>query len=100
MKVIDLDSWETGYADGELGRETQCPTGCDCHPLSYSIGYHAGCKARAGARSRLHDSAIRDYRSRCDDLDRSDSAQPFAGGGRDGNHCAGIIRRSPACRPR
>src|SRR4051812_34150367 len=52
VKVIDLDSWETGYADGELGRATECPTGCDCHPLSYSVGYHAGRKARAGARRR------------------------------------------------
>ena len=49
-KIIDLDSWETGYADGELGRAAQCPIGCDCHPLSYSIGYYAGRKARAGAR--------------------------------------------------
>jgi hypothetical protein len=24
MKIIDLDSWETGYADGELGRAPQC----------------------------------------------------------------------------
>ena len=51
MNVIDLDSWETGYADGELGRATHCPAG-DCHPLSYSIGYSAGRKARAGVRRR------------------------------------------------
>jgi hypothetical protein len=52
MQVIDLDSWETGYADGELGRATQCPIGCDCEPLSYSIGYRAGRESRAGARRK------------------------------------------------
>jgi len=52
MKVIDLDSWETGYADGELGRAIQCPIGCDCHRLSYLIGYRAGRESRAGARRK------------------------------------------------
>ena len=24
--IIDLDSWETGYADGKLGWAPECPT--------------------------------------------------------------------------
>ena len=48
--IIDLDSWETGYADGQLGRASQCPT--DLDPLSYSSGYREGRAARAGTRSK------------------------------------------------
>ena len=71
MKVIDLDSWETGYADGELGRATQCPIGCDCEPLSYSIGYRAGREVLAQERvERPHDSAMRNCQSSFVDLDR------------------------------
>ena len=40
--VIDLDSWETGYADGSLGRALQCPL--DFDQISYLSGY---CEARA-----------------------------------------------------
>src|SRR5207248_1821124 len=35
--IIDLDSWETGYADGQLGRPSRCPAGLD--RFSYSGGY-------------------------------------------------------------
>jgi hypothetical protein len=41
--IIDLDSWETGYADGQLGRPSQCPAGLD--RFSYSGGY---CQGRTG----------------------------------------------------
>jgi hypothetical protein len=40
--TIDLDSWESGYADGQCGRPLQCPTNLDC--FSYSSGY---CEGRA-----------------------------------------------------
>jgi hypothetical protein len=43
--IIDLDSWETGYADGQLGRPSQCPA--DLDRFSYSGGYG---QARAGAQ--------------------------------------------------
>jgi hypothetical protein len=48
--IIDLDSWETGYADGQLGRASQRPT--DLDPWSYSSGYREGRAARAGTRSK------------------------------------------------
>jgi hypothetical protein len=70
MKIINLDSWETGYADGELGRATECPIGCDCDPLSYSIGT-AQVAALARERvERLHESVTRNCPSRCVDLVR------------------------------
>jgi hypothetical protein len=48
--IIHLDSWETGYADGQLGRASQCPT--DLDPLSYSNGYREGREGRAGTRKK------------------------------------------------
>jgi hypothetical protein len=51
-KIIDLDSWETGYADGELGRAPQCPIDSDCDPFSYSMGYREGLSSRAGTRRK------------------------------------------------
>jgi hypothetical protein len=44
--IIDLESWEIGYADGQLGRPSECPG--DCDQLSYSSGYREGRAARAG----------------------------------------------------
>ena len=41
--IIDLDSWETGYDDGLLGRPSQCMPGLD--RFSYSSGYY---QARTG----------------------------------------------------
>jgi hypothetical protein len=69
-KIIDLDSWETGYADGELGRAAQCPIGCYCHPSSYSIGITQVGRLAQERVGRLRDSAIRNCRSRCVELDR------------------------------
>ena len=70
MKIIDLDSWETGYADGELGRAPQCPIDSDCDPLSYSMGYREGLSSRAGTRRKAHAFATRNCQSRCVDLIR------------------------------
>jgi hypothetical protein len=39
---IDLDSWEVGYADGQVSRPSQCPANLDS--FSYSTGY---CEGRA-----------------------------------------------------
>ena len=44
--IIDLHSWEGGYADGKLGRPSQCPDNLD--KLSYSSGYCEGRAVRAG----------------------------------------------------
>jgi hypothetical protein len=38
--VIDLDSWEVGYADGQLSRPSRCPA--DFDQFSYSSGYVQG----------------------------------------------------------
>jgi hypothetical protein len=48
--IIYLDSWETGYADGQLGRASQCPS--DLDQLSYSNGYREGRECRAGTRKK------------------------------------------------
>ena len=48
--IIDLESWEIGYSDGQLGRPSECPG--DCDQVSYSSGYREGRAARAGARMR------------------------------------------------
>jgi len=47
--IIDLDSWETGYADGKLGRALECPIELD--PSSYSLGFRQGRASRAGMRA-------------------------------------------------
>jgi hypothetical protein len=44
--IIDLYSWEAGYAEGRLGRPLQCPDSLD--KLSYSSGYCEGRAVRAG----------------------------------------------------
>ena len=46
LMIIDLHSWEAGYAEGRLGRPSQCPDNLD--KLSYSSGYCEGCAVRAG----------------------------------------------------
>jgi hypothetical protein len=46
LMIIDLHSWEAGYADGQLGRALQCPDNLD--GLSYSSGYCEGRAAKAG----------------------------------------------------
>jgi hypothetical protein len=43
--VIDLDSWEAGYADGRLANRAKCPSNCDA--LSYSSGYRQGAACRS-----------------------------------------------------
>ena len=48
--IIDLDSWEKGYADGKLGRPSQCPDNLD--GLSYSSGYCEGRAVNAGVPRR------------------------------------------------
>jgi hypothetical protein len=48
--IIDLDSWEAGYADGELGRSFQCPPERDL--ASYSSGYREGRAYRSGVRRK------------------------------------------------
>jgi hypothetical protein len=52
--IVDLDSWEKGYADGQLGRASQCPT--DLDPLSYSSGWsRMSCRnAQEGPTPALH----------------------------------------------
>jgi hypothetical protein len=54
--IIDLDSWEMGYADGRLGRSSECPANRD--EVSYLSGYVQGRAARVGAgrEVRLHRS--------------------------------------------
>jgi hypothetical protein len=49
--IIDLASWETGYADGQLCRPSQCPAHLD--QFSYSSGYcqgHVGAQETSGRR--------------------------------------------------
>ena len=46
--IINLESWETGYADGHLGRPYDCLPELDV--ASYSIGFRAGCACRDGVR--------------------------------------------------
>jgi hypothetical protein len=48
--VIDLDSWEKGYADGQLGNSSQCPANFDS--FSYSSGYCEGRAFGAGLRRK------------------------------------------------
>jgi hypothetical protein len=48
--IIDLDSWESGYADGRLGRAASCPPGFD--PVSYASGYREAQAYLAGYRQR------------------------------------------------
>ena len=43
--VIDLDSWEAGYADGRRANRAKCPNNCDA--LSYSSGYREGVACRS-----------------------------------------------------
>jgi hypothetical protein len=48
--IIDLDSWEAGYADGRLGCGAACPEHHD--EVSYSSGYREGRATRAGTRMK------------------------------------------------
>ena len=48
--IIDLDSWESGYADGRLGRAADCSPGFD--PFSYASGYREAQAYLAGYRQR------------------------------------------------
>jgi len=48
--IVDLDSWETGYADGQLGRAPECPIELDSS--SYSLGFRQGRASRAGIRPK------------------------------------------------
>ena len=48
--IIDLDSWEVGYADGQLGRLPKCPAKFD--PISYSSGYFEGRACEAAVRRK------------------------------------------------
>jgi hypothetical protein len=48
--IIDLDSWEAGYADGRLGCGPACPEHHD--EVSYSSGYREGRATRAGTRMK------------------------------------------------
>jgi hypothetical protein len=48
--IIDLDSWEAGYADGRLGCGPACPEHHD--EVSYSSGYREGRATRGGARMK------------------------------------------------
>jgi hypothetical protein len=46
--IVDLESWETGYDDGLLGRPSQCTPGLD--RFSYSSGYCQASACRAGTQ--------------------------------------------------
>jgi hypothetical protein len=48
--IIDLDSWESGYANGRLGRAASCPPGFD--PASYASGYREAQAYLAGYRQK------------------------------------------------
>jgi hypothetical protein len=48
--IIDLDSWEIGYADGQSDRSSECPENVDS--ISYSSGYCEGRACRADARRK------------------------------------------------
>jgi hypothetical protein len=52
--IIDLD----GYADGDLGRPSQCPPAFD--PVSYSSGYREGRANRPGIRREVHRVTVED----------------------------------------
>jgi hypothetical protein len=57
--IIDLASWETGYADGQLCRPSRCPAHLD--QFSYSSGYcqgHVGAQETSGRR-RTQSSSTR-----------------------------------------
>ncbi|MGA7488065.1 MAG: hypothetical protein WBW74_14150 [Xanthobacteraceae bacterium] len=57
--IIDLDSWESGYSDGQVGRAPCCPAGFD--PVSYSSGYREARAYLAGRRknaARLRGAAV------------------------------------------
>jgi hypothetical protein len=61
LMIIDLYSWEAGYAEGRRGRPSQCPDNLD--KLSYSSGYCEGRAVRVGTsrktpRLRYGPSAI------------------------------------------
>jgi hypothetical protein len=44
--IIDLESWEVGYADGQFRRPAECPG--DCDGVSYASGYREGRATRDG----------------------------------------------------
>jgi hypothetical protein len=48
--IIDMDSWEAGYADGHLGRASHCPL--DFDPVSYLSGYYDARAYLVGMRSK------------------------------------------------
>jgi hypothetical protein len=48
--IIDLDSWESGYADGRLGHAADCPPGFD--PFSYASGHREARAYLAGERKK------------------------------------------------
>jgi hypothetical protein len=48
--IIDLDSWEAGYADGQAGRPSHCAVGLD--RVSYLSGYRHGRAWRAESRTK------------------------------------------------
>jgi hypothetical protein len=48
--IIDLDSWEAGYADGLRGRPSQCTPALD--RFSYSSGYFQARASSAGTQER------------------------------------------------
>jgi hypothetical protein len=54
--IIDLESWETGYDDGLVGRPSQCAPGLDQFPYS---GLQA-CSCRAGTHEdpQPHDTGL------------------------------------------
>ena len=49
--IVDLESWETGYDDGLLGRPSQCTPGLD--RFSYSSGYVQARACCAGTQEDL-----------------------------------------------
>jgi hypothetical protein len=49
--IIDLESWEAGYADGKRGRTAACPA--DRDQVSYSSGHREGHAARTGTRQEV-----------------------------------------------
>jgi hypothetical protein len=49
--IIDLDSWEIGYADGRLGRSPECPVNRE--QVSYLSGYVQGRAAPVGSGREL-----------------------------------------------
>jgi len=55
--IVDLDSWEAGYADGLLGRPSQRLPALDW--FSYSSGYLQARASRAGTRADSRRRATR-----------------------------------------